>query len=446
MCIAGVGLVGATLAARILGPRLYGSYFLGLTIVSVVAIASDLCVSQAILTRSPGYTEMWRRWRALSVLLATAAALLTFAVAVTMSADADSVGMWLVLTAGVPISLLSMTGRAFLILDGKLRYIASLDVTSVVLANVLMLLLVAAYQTLTAAAVGQLIIAIIRWIGFEFRFRKPVSSPLSVKGKGICGSFRSLWSSTSGIYQSQLSGFIARNGDNLIVSAVLGPFHLAQYSRAYSFLLGPLQQAQMALTPMTLRDLTHSGLRNVPMVDGMRSAKHLLVIMLPLTGTMAVAGEKVVSLLLGPGWESAGELMAASAGLAISMTVALPARWILIARRNSGKLKLDSLLQYSLLVGVLVGSVVWGLPGSLVLNATLLGPAAAVAEWMLLSRTYRAEFLKTVLPWTAALTILPALAMVMTDFIGLDGTAYVAMAVVIAVSTSAAGLLVQRKA
>lgn len=443
--VAGAGLAGATIAARILGPELYGSYFLGLTILSVVGIASDLCVGQAILTRSPGYIEMWRQWRMLGLLLSTTVALLTFAVTVLLSVNADQVGMWLVLSAAVPITFMSMAPRAFLVLGGQLRYIAVTDVASVIVANLFMLALVFTYQSLAAAAAGQLVIALIRLISLEIRNAEPAASAQRQAKASIHKTFKSLWTSTSGIYQSQLSGFISRNGDNLIISMVLGPFQLAQYSRAYSFLLGPLQQAQMALTPMTLRDLSGAGLRGVPLKEGMKSAKHLLALMLPLAGAMAVAGESVVSLLLGPSWTSAGTLMAASAGLAISMTVALPARWILIVKRSQSKLRVDSLLQYSLLVGVLAGSLLWGLPGSMVLNAMLIGPAAAVLEWMLLPRNYRSEFFRTILPWTVALTAIPALLTWSIGQLELKEITYVGCAMFITFCTSIVALILQRK-
>lgn len=444
--VAGAGLAGATLAARILGPELYGNYFLGLTIVSVVGIATDLCVGQAILTRSPGYAEMWQQWRKLGVLLTASAACLTLFSAIYLSVNGDQVLMWLVLCAGVPISFMSMVPRAFLVLDGQLRYVAVIDVASVISANLFMLALVVSYRTLAAAAAGQLIIALVRWIGLELRYTKPDSETLQKKQENLRTALNSLWASTAGIYQSQLSGFISRNGDNLIISMVLGPFNLAQYSRAYSFLLGPLQQAQMALTPMTLRDLTNAGLRGVPVREGMQSAKHLLALMLPLAGTMAVAGENMVSLLLGPDWDSAGALMASSAGLAISMTVALPARWILIVKRSRSKLRVDSLLQYSLLVGVLAGSLLWGLPGSMAVNALLVGPATAVIEWMLLPRVYRSQFLKVILPWTAALTVAPAALTFSITLINLEEITFVTMVLLITACTTVFALIVQRRA
>jgi O-antigen/teichoic acid export membrane protein len=443
--VAAAGLAGATMAARLLGPQVYGEYFLGLTVVSVVGIAADFCVSQAILTRAPGYVEMWRQWRTLSLVIATSVAMLTLAVTVWLSVSADQIAMWFVLCTGIPVTIASMVPRAFLVLEGQLRFIAGVDVASVVLANALMLTLVLSYRNLAAAAAGQIIIALFRLMALELRRPKPASTRAGGEKFKLRHAFGTLWAATSGIYQSQLSGFISRNGDNLIVSVVLGPLNLAQYSRAYSFLLGPLQQAQMALTPMTLRDLSAAGMRGVRLNEGLKSAVHLLALMLPVAGVMAVCGERVVALLLGPSWHASGALMASSAGLAISMTVALPARWILIARRNEYKLRLDSLLQYALLLGVLAGAILWGLTGSMAFNALLLGPLTAATEWMLLPRDFRQAFLKRIVPLTSILTIVPAVLTWSVGLMDMPELLYIALAFVISVSTTGVALILLRK-
>lgn len=443
--VAAAGLAGATLAARLLGPQIYGEYFLGLTVVSLVGIAADFCVGQAILTRSPGYVDMWRHWKKLGVIVATLAALLTFAVTVWLAVSVDQVAMWLVLCAGIPVTIASMVPRAFLVLAGQLRFIAGVDVASVIVANIWMLVLVFNFRNLAAAAAGQIIIALIRLTALEFRCSRLTSQRTDGGDFDFRVAFRTLWSATSGIYQSQLSGFISRNGDNLIVSMVLGPFQLAQYSRAYSFLLGPLQQAQMALTPMTLRDLSEAGLRGTLLQEGLRSAKHLLALMLPIAGVMAICGERLVALLLGSGWHASGTLMATSAGLAISMTIALPARWVLIATRDKYKLRVDSLLQYSLLFGVLAGSLLWGLPGSMAFNALILGPLAAVTEWMILPPDFRRAFARRILPLACVLTVVPATLTWLVGYAGTSEIVYIALACAITVTTIGATLMLLRK-
>lgn len=444
--VATIGLVGATLAARILGPQIYGEYFLGLTVVSLVGIGADLCVGQAILTRSPGYAVAWKSWRLVSVTIATTAALCTLIATISFWHRLDQSIMWILLCSGIPITIASMVPRAFLVLAGQLRTVALVDVVSIFFANSVMLALVFAYTNLAAAAAGQLVIAGIRLCALEFAKRNVDLDTQTQRSMNWSEAFTSLWQSVSGIYQSQLSGFLARNGDNLIVSAVLGPIQLAQYSRAYSLLLGPLQQAQMALTPMTLRDLAHSSNEVQRHQEGSKAAKLLLILMLPITGAVAVCGERLVRLILGPDWEPAASLMAASAGLAISMTVALPARWILIAERNHLRLRIDSAMQFATLIGVFAGSVWWGLQGSMWVNAVVVGPLAAIVAWCLLDYQYRLLFLRMILPLAIILTGLPALTTAILDSLVSSDINFIAASFAVAtLTTIAANVLLLRR-
>lgn len=444
LLVAAIGLAGATVAARLLGPHNYGEYFLGLTVVSLIGITVDLCVSQAILTRAPDHEVLWKSWRNLAVLIATVSALLALLLTIPFWESIEQSFMWILLCTGIPVTIASMVPRAFLVLHGQLRAIACIDVLSILVANSVMITLVYFYGNQAAAAAGQLIIAVIRLVALEICRGRVHIDVKPQKNLGFIESFRSLWRSAGGIYQSQFSGFLARNGDNLIVSIVLGPIHLAQYSRAYSFLIGPIQQAQMALTPMTLRDLTEVTARRRRLRESLKATKFLFALMLPAAGVMAACGQRLVLFLLGEGWEPASELMSTSAGLAISMTIALPARWILISDRSHRKLRIDSMLQFSILVGVLVGSVLWGIHGSMSLNAIIVGPLAAIASWMLLDVQFRRAFFTTVVPLVFTLIAIPALSVHLIGLVTPSDFIFFISSAAIAACTSVIALVLIR--
>jgi O-antigen/teichoic acid export membrane protein len=167
--------------------------------------------------------------------------------------------------------------------------------------------------------------------------------------------------------------------------------------------------------------------------------------MLPAAGVMAVCGERLVFFLLGEGWEPASQLMATSAGLAISMTVALPARWILLADRNHQKLRIDSILQFSILLGVLAGSLLWGIQGSMSLNAIIVGPLAALASWMLLNSQFRRIFVTRVVPLALVLTAVPALLVYCVGLMTQSDFTFVASSAAIAAFTSIIALVLIRR-
>lgn len=407
--IAGVGLVGATIVARVLGPDGYGLFFLALTITSVVAIAVDLCVGQAILTRVEGYELRYGLWTRAAVLVTATAATATVALSLLFVRDAFDALMWLILCAALPLSAASMVPRAFLVLRGQLRFVSVVDVLSVVIGNVVAAALILVWANPVAAALSPFLIALTRYGALEYAFRAQRVGGRPVSDLAWRPGLQSLRVAISGVYISQLSGFASRNGGNLIVSALLGPANLAFYSRAFSFLIGPLQQAQMALNPTMLRDASTAHRADQTQAHLARLVPRFFILLLPLSAALGAVGPELTALLLGPGWQATGQLMAISAGLAVSMTVALPARWLLLAARDSTRLRVDSALQLSLLAGCAIGALLWGLPGSLLINAVFLGPLIAVVDWMLLPAPARRYFWRRAAPLAVLMSLVPFL-------------------------------------
>jgi hypothetical protein len=91
------------------------------------------------------------------------------------------------------------------------------------------------------------------------------------------------------------------------------------------------------------------------------------------------------------------------------MTVALPARWSLVALRNFKALAVDASLQYLVLVGCAIGAILWGINGALAVNAWLISPLIALVDWRMLPTNVRGLFLKRVLPQTLGLVAVSAL-------------------------------------
>ncbi|MWJ77920.1 hypothetical protein DOU01_00615 [Clavibacter michiganensis subsp. michiganensis] len=406
--IAAVGLVAATLAARLLGPSDYGVYFLALTVTACVAVLFDICVPQAVLTHTPGYLESARTWRRMAVVVAAVAAALTAAVALVVGTSLDADAMWVVLCAALPITMASMTPRAFLIAARQLRYVSLVDLSSGLVGNVVAIGALLLTDSLWAAASSQLVIAAVRWLAFEAawirRGRADLPSRVPVRPAA-----RELYTSMHGTYQSQLAGFAARNGDNLLVSILLGPVALAQYSRAYSFLIGPLQQAQQALNPMAIRDLAVARLAGRADDQLRRLAAVVIAVGVPFALAISLSGPHLVQVLLGDEWRTAGALMPLSWGLAASMIVAIPARWALVAGHHSRALTVDAVLNYTVLAGVVVGALTGGLAGVLVINSFVVSPAITITAWCMLGSVPRRLFLARLLPMAIGLGGLTAL-------------------------------------
>ncbi|OUE31566.1 colanic acid exporter [Clavibacter michiganensis] len=407
--IAAVGLVAATLAARLLGPSDYGLYFLALTVTACVAVLFDICVPQAVLTHTPGYLESARTWRRLAVLVASGAAALTAAVALALGSSTNGDAMWVILCAALPVTMASMTPRAFLIAARQLRFVSLVDLSSVLIGNVVAIGALLLTDSLWAAASSQLVIAAVRWIAFESAWIRRGRADLPVRVP-LRPAARQLYTSMNGTYQSQLAGFAARNGDNLLVSMILGPVALAQYSRAYSFLIGPLQQAQQALNPMAIRDLAVARLAGHADDQLRRLSAVVIAVGVPFALAVSLGGPALVEVLLGSEWRTAGALMPLSWGLAASMIVAIPARWALVAGHHSRALQVDAALNYTVLAGVVLGALTGGLSGVLVINSFIVSPVITITAWCMLGSAPRRLFLRRLLPGAIALGTLTALA------------------------------------
>jgi O-antigen/teichoic acid export membrane protein len=397
--VAALGLISTTIVARFLGPTEFGIYFLAATIVSIVAVAVDICVGPAIVTRAPGYDSLALVWRKIAVAISFGAAAIIGIAAFGWVDSSHLVLMWVLLAAGVPITTASMIPRAFLQLAHQLRFVAVVDVVALIAASLVMIIGVLVYPHPEVAALGQLVIATIRFSLLELKWRSERRwGDDFVASSGT--ALAALWQSVRGIYFSQLSGFVARNGDNLVVSLVLGPAILAQYSRAYSLLVGPFQQVQMALTPITIRDYAEASAAGRLERDLARSTRTLIALLVPICAGLGIAGESVVLIILGNDWTATARIMLPSAFLSLSLILATPARWALLASRKTGPLRVDALLQFCLLGGVILGALLWGLAGAVWLNAILVGPICAIVAWLLLPPPCRRVLWTAALPFT----------------------------------------------
>ncbi|MCF6736926.1 lipopolysaccharide biosynthesis protein [Blastococcus sp. KM273129] len=107
----------------------------------------------------------------------------------------------------------------------------------------------------------------------------------------------------SGYSLSQLGNWVGTNGDNLVVTSMLGPVALGLYSRAYQLLVTPAQLigtvADKVLFPAMSR-VQHEPDR---LARAYVVANSLVaVVTLPASVLLCVLAPEIVRILLGPGW------------------------------------------------------------------------------------------------------------------------------------------------
>jgi O-antigen/teichoic acid export membrane protein len=128
---------------------------------------------------------------------------------------------------------------------------------------------------------------------------RPRSLPAMVRSGRRLFAFGSAWS------LSQLGNWTATNGDNLVVTSMLGPASLGIYARAYQLLVQPANLigsvADKVLFPAMSRIQDDHGRLSRAYV----TANSLLAMLtLPASVLLFVLAPEIVAILLVPGWEA----------------------------------------------------------------------------------------------------------------------------------------------
>ena len=121
----------------------------------------------------------------------------------------------------------------------------------------------------------------------------------------MLASAKRLFRFGSGYSLSQLGNWVGNNGDNLVVTSVLGPAALGLYSRAYQLLVHPAQLigtvADKVLFPSMARiQDDHERLARAYVVANSLVA----LVTLPAGVLLCVVAPEIVNVLLGPGWSA----------------------------------------------------------------------------------------------------------------------------------------------
>lgn len=194
----------------------------------------------------------------------------------------------------------------------------------------------------------------------------------------------------------EVLGLLNFKADNLIVGWRLGPTALGFYTKAYEFLLLPLNQVVNPLSVVVHSSL--SRLQRDPVAHRAFLARALLLatgIGLPLTAFLFANARTVIVQVLGPQWEPAVPIYRALAPAAACITVSSCVGWIFL---SLGRAKRQ--LRWSLFTTVItLIAFVMGTAG----GAVGVAIAFSVARTVLLVPTLIFTCAGTFVSWTALL-------------------------------------------
>ncbi len=162
---------------------------------------------------------------------------------------------------------------------------------------------------------------------------------------------------------SILSYFI-RNTDNLLVGWRWGVAQLGLYSKAYQFLILPLQHVTTPMSMIAVPVL--SRLQNDPRRYREYYLKTLLLTVafaMPFVAFMCVTADKLIPLLLGPQWNGSIPMFRALAPAAFIDTFTVGLGWILVTRGEANRQLRWTFLISGLAIMSFVIGLRWGAVG-----------------------------------------------------------------------------------
>ena len=319
--------------ARLLSPTDFGVFGMVLPVTAFILIFQDLGLSQAAVS-SPSLTygqlnsTFWINFAislTAAVLLAGLAPILAH-----FYKDQRVFNLDLALAVTAPISGLMTQHFALLARQMRFTWIATLDIVSLIggfIASVVVALIWPSYWALFASLLATMLILLVgSWLGARWRPGWPTPwtkvGPMLHFGGGVIGF--------------NLSTYVARNLDKVLIGWRAGPLELGLYDRAYKLLLLPLQHLNGPIARVMVPVL--SRLADDPVRYRsvyIRTTQQILLFAVPGAVFMIATAPILIPTLLGHEWVGAVPIFAwlAISGLHLPMSGTMG--WLFVSQSRT---------------------------------------------------------------------------------------------------------------
>lgn len=147
---------------------------------------------------------------------------------------------------------------------------------------------------------------------------------------------RSLVNFGAGMTGFNISNFVARNADNILIGRYLGDIQLGLYDRAYKLLLMPLRQVMNPLSRVLIPALSRMSAEPERFRSAFLTVHSLtLLAVLPGVAAMIVVARELVPFLLGPEWAESAVVFTALGFAGMLQPVNNPAGWLFVSEGRS---------------------------------------------------------------------------------------------------------------
>lgn len=360
--------------ARLLNAEAFGLFAMVTPVVNLAILVGDLGLNQAVITsrllrHSEASTLFW-----LNLVIAGALAgmlVLLSSLLAWFYGQAQVQEIAIALAAAVLLSGFGTLHLALLNRYMRFSQLAALEVAASLLGFLATVAIASINPTVWALVASPIVSAAILALASWYLTGWLPSRP------GRLGEVLPMLRFGAGVTTFNLTNFVARNADNVLIGRAAGAEALGHYDRAYKLLLMPLEQitrpAGRAMLPVLSR-LTNEPDRYRHAY--MRAIRQIMLISLPGLVFLMIEAKSLIPLLLGPGWEASATIFGwlALSGLHQPMTTTVG--WLFVSQSRTGEYARWGLINGSFTLAAFLIGIFW------------LGGALGVAQAYVLTDTF----------------------------------------------------------
>lgn len=293
-------MASVVLLARLIAPGDFGLFAMVMPIVAFIMMFQDLGLTQATITRK---TLSVQEANTLFWLSAAAASTL----AITLLCASPLVAIFygeprltnLVATLSFAVFTSGLVSQHLALLSRQMRFgaLAAIDIASTIIAFAASILVASIHPSPWAmvasvlAGMGTSLVLVWLIVGW-------------LPGRPALSGIGDLLRFSGGLSLFNITTFIARNSDKVLIGRFVGSTPLGLYDRGYRLLLFPLQQVSYPLARIAIPILSRlTGEPHRYHHAYARLVRQMLLLITPGMVMLILFSERLIRLLLGNGWE-----------------------------------------------------------------------------------------------------------------------------------------------
>ncbi|WP_206245189.1 lipopolysaccharide biosynthesis protein [Novosphingobium terrae] len=329
-------LASTVILSRLLAPTDFGLFAMLMPLVWFVMMIQDFGLSNAVITvpdvSKSHETTLFLINIGLSVFLAGTLAAASPLIGVFYGTTAV-VNLAVVLSGTIVLSGLSTLQFAILTRDLRFGAMTIAEIGGAVgglLASIIVAIMHPSSWALVASVIGNMSVGLIcGWGATRWTPGRPAR----------LSEVKHLLAFGGGIASANISNYIARNADNILIGRYLGAQPLGFYDRAYKLLLFPLMQIVSPLSRTVvpiLSRLANDGPRYKAAYR--RASNQIMLIAIPGMAVLVVMADELIPLAMGRQWSSVVPIFRwlGLAGMYMPLSQTLP--WLLVSQQRTREL------------------------------------------------------------------------------------------------------------